>query len=75
MAPIATARGPWPIADNQGFQVALEMIKQSQFPGRNSETYQQFDSIRKLRGASFNEHESGRFEMDDFVMAGADTAW
>ena len=70
LPPIATARGPWPIADNQGFQVALEMIKQSQFPGRNSETYQQFDSIRKLRGASFNEYESGRFAMDDFVMAG-----
>lgn len=70
LVPIATARGPWPIGDSQGFQVALEMIKQSQFPGKNNESYQQFDSIRKLRGAGLNEYESGRFAMDDFVMVG-----
>ncbi len=70
LAPTATARGPWPINDSQGFQVALEMIKQSQFPGKNNESYQQFDSIRKLRGAGLNEYESGRFAMDDFVMVG-----
>ena len=43
---IATACSLWPINDLQGFQVTLEMIKQSQFPGKNNENYQQFDSIR-----------------------------
>ena len=59
MKPINLQVGPWPIADNVGFQVAIEMIKHSQGKGRNSSKYIQFDSIRKIRSAYSNVFESG----------------
>ena len=59
LQPINLKVGPWPIADNCGFQVAIEMIKHSQGKGRNSSNYIQFDSIRKIRSAYSNVFESG----------------
>ena len=51
-------RGPWPIADGQGFQTALEMVRQSREPGKNDKLYQQLDTIRKFHTAGTNEFES-----------------
>ena len=53
------ARGPWPIGDHVGFQVALQLLKASTEKGRHSQYYQQFDSIRKLRSGYSNSYESG----------------
>jgi len=53
------ARGPWPVGDYVGFQVALQVIKASTEKGRHSQDYQQFDSIRKLRSSYSNSYESG----------------
>ena len=57
--PINLKVGPWPIEDNVGFQIAIEMIKMSQGKGRNSTKYIQYDSIRKIRSAYANLYESG----------------
>ena len=48
LPPINLKVGPWPIGDNCGFQIAIEMIKMSQGKGRNSAKYIQYDSIEKL---------------------------
>ncbi len=70
LTPIAWARGPWPVGDKLGFQTAIEILHQSQEPGRNVATYQQFDSIRKFRTADFNEYESSVENLVDFVLFG-----
>ena len=57
--PPGLARGPWPIGDEVGVQVALEMLSASQEPGRHRKTYQQFETIRKLRSAFANAFETG----------------
>ena len=51
--------GPWPVADTCGFQIAIEMLRQSQGRGRNDASYVQFDSIRKTRSAYANAYNSG----------------
>jgi hypothetical protein len=51
--------GPWPVADTCGFQIAIEMLKQSQGKGKNDSSYVQFDSIRKFRAAYANAYSSG----------------
>lgn len=58
LQPVPLNVGPWPITDNCGFQIAIEMIKMSQGKGRNSENYIQFDSIRKVRSAYANVFDS-----------------
>ena len=58
LAPIQLKVGPWPVEDNCGFQIAIEMIIMSQGKGRNSPNYIQFDSIRKIRSAYSNVFES-----------------
>jgi hypothetical protein len=45
---------PWPLADGEGMGVAILMLEKSLEPGRNSKTYQQFDTVRKLRSAVSN---------------------
>jgi hypothetical protein len=56
---VPIAVGPWPVADTCGFQVAIEMLKQSQGKGKNDSSYVQFDSIRKIRSAYANAYSSG----------------
>ncbi len=63
-------RGPWPVADRQGFQTAVEMLRQSRLAGKNDKTYQQFDSIRKFRSAGTNEYESGLAAAYDLMLIG-----
>ena len=59
LPPVKLEMGPWPVADTCGFQIAIEILKSSQRPGRNVSTYTQFDSIRKIRSAYLVAHEAG----------------
>ncbi len=54
-----TLRGPWEVADSWGMQTAIAILRQSQEPGRNKSSYQQFDSVRRLRTSAFNEAQVG----------------
>ena len=54
-----TGRGPWEMVDHWGMQTAISILRQSQEPGRNKAAYQQFDSVRRLRTAVFNEAQVG----------------
>ena len=58
LPPVDLQVGPWPVADNQGFQIAIELLRASQRKGRNDQTYVQFDSIRKLRSAYANAYQA-----------------
>ena len=54
LEPVGVTMGPWPVTDQMGFQVAIELLRASQKKGRNDDTYVQFDSIRKIRSAYAN---------------------
>ncbi len=49
--PIIIPQGPYPISDDYGMTSAICILYQSQRQGRNSQSYSQYDSIRKLRSA------------------------
>ena len=59
LPPVPISVGPWPVQDNCGFQIAIEILRSSQRPGKNDSTYSQFDSIRKLRSAYLTAFEAG----------------
>jgi len=42
-------KGPWLVEDMYGFATAITILRKSLDPGKNCASYQQFDSIRKLR--------------------------
>ena len=63
-------RGPWPVDDEQGFQTAVEMVRQSRLAGKNDKAYQQFDSIRKFRSANTNEFVSGVAAASELMLVG-----
>ena len=46
--------GPYPVNDGFGIRVAIGMLLKSLSPGRHSSTYQQFETIRKLRAGYSN---------------------
>jgi len=48
LPPVDIPVGPWPVADSCGYQIAIEILRASQNPGRNAASYTQFDSVRKL---------------------------
>ena len=69
LKPQPLVMGPWPMSDLVGFQVAIEMLRASQKPGKNSSNYSQFDTIRKMRTAYSIAHDSsaaGHVERDTF---------
>ena len=69
LLPVHIAVGPWPLSDTCGFQVALEILRASQQPGRNTVAYTQFDSIRKIRSAYINALESAPARcLDNWTM-------
>ncbi len=63
-----TQRGPWEVADSWGMQTAISVLRQSQEPGRNRAAYQQFDSVRRLRTAAFNEAQVGVDAVDTLTF-------
>lgn len=48
------APGPFPLFDNCGYEVAIQMVLASKRPGRNAGSYTQFDTIRTYRSSFFN---------------------
>ena len=58
MVPQRMKLGPWPLADGQGFQTAIEMLRASQKKGKNDSSYVQFDTVRKVRTAYATVYES-----------------
>ena len=58
LTPLHVSRGPWPVGDNLGFQVAIEIVRASQEKGKNSAEYVQFDTVRKIRSCYTNAFES-----------------
>ena len=52
-------QGPWPVKDEVGFQVALEIVDFSLKPGKTSKTRIQFDSVRPIRTMHQHMFESG----------------
>ena len=59
LPPVKISVGPWPLKDGCGFQIALEILRASQKPGKYDEKYAQFESIRKIRSAYINAFDSG----------------
>ena len=58
LEPVRIPLGPWPLEDSCGFQIALEILRASQKPGRYVADYTQFESIRKIRSAYINAFDS-----------------
>ena len=52
-------QGPWPIDDEVGFQVAIEVVGVSLMEGSTSKNHQQFDTIRAMRTMHQHMYESG----------------
>jgi hypothetical protein len=50
--------GPWPVADGDGFRLAIVILGASQAKGRNSKEYTQFDTIRRIRTGYSNAYEN-----------------
>ena len=54
------APGPLPSFDHCGYRVAILMVDKSLKPGRHSELYTQWDTIRKMKSTFSNQSRSGR---------------
>jgi len=67
-------RGPFLVGDVLGLRVAIGMLIKSLEPGRYSKTYQQFETIRKLRAAYANMHMSSVEGVDSLRTVGGETA-
>jgi hypothetical protein len=65
---------PFPVGDVLGLRVAIGMLIKSLEPGRYSKTYQQFETIRKLRAAYANMHMSSVEGVDSLRTVGGETA-
>ena len=59
--------GPWPVKDEWGFRLAISIMRASLNPGRNSSSYSQYDSVRKIASAYSNHFEAS--------VKGADETW
>ncbi len=58
MDPGYADRGPFPQADVMGYRVSIQMFLKSMEQGKGNRSYKQFDTVRKLRTAHSNIHES-----------------
>jgi len=67
-------RGHFPVRDVLGLRVTIGMLIKSLEPGRYSKTYQQFETIRKLRAAYANMHMSSVEGVDSLRTVGGETA-
>jgi hypothetical protein len=57
--PTLTALGPFPVEDKLGYGVAIAMLLKSMEGGSHDKSYQQFETIRKLRSGFSNVFTSG----------------
>jgi hypothetical protein len=67
-------RGPFPVSDVLGLRVAIGMLIKSLEPGRYSKSYQQFETIRKLRAAFSNMHMSSIEGVSSLRTVGGETS-
>ena len=67
LTPQLVSRGPWPVGDNLGFQVAIEIVRASQEKGRNSTEYVQFDTVRKIRSCYTNAYDSSPIAVSEAI--------
>ena len=65
--PVLPKLGPWPIDDNVGFRLAIAQLHKSLKSGRNRQSHQQFDTIRKQRTAYSHLHEVSSDAVLNFV--------
>ena len=70
LRPSKVVLGPWEVGDQQGMQVAIELLRASQGVGRNDAAYLQFDSIRKIRSAYANAYEASPLGMNNMRFKG-----
>ena len=68
LKPVSIKLGPWPLADTQGFQVAIEMVRASQEAGKNAAAYVQFDTIRKVRAGYANTYDNSASSCQETVF-------
>jgi hypothetical protein len=54
LVPSFPALGPFPVSDSFGMNIAIAMLLKSLEPGRYHDSYQQFETIRKLRAGFSN---------------------
>ena len=57
MSPPFEPLGPWPVDDNQGYRLAISILRVSQEGGKNSQLYTQYDTIRKMVSSFGNHYE------------------
>jgi len=67
------ALGPFPVADTMGYTMAITMLLKSRQPGKYA-TYQQFETIRKLRAGYSNVHMASLIGQDSLRFMGGDKA-
>jgi hypothetical protein len=68
------SRGPFPVGDSLGLRVAIGMLIKSLEPGRYSSSYQQFETIQKLRATFSNMHMSSLEGVNNLRTVGGETA-
>ena len=68
------ARGPFPVGNSLGLRVAIGMLIKSLEPGRYSSSYQQFETIQKLRATFSNMHMSSLEGVNNLRTVGGETA-
>lgn len=67
-------QGLFPVGDTLGMRIAVGMLIKSLEPGRYAKTYQQFETIRKLRAAYSNMHMSSLEGLSSLRTVGGETA-
>ena len=72
LEPINLSMGPWPADDTCSFQVAIEILRASQRPGRNAKDYSHFESIRKLWSSYLTVYEASPARCLDNLTLKAD---
>jgi hypothetical protein len=66
--------GPFPVEDSLGMRVAVAMLMKTLEPGRYHSSYQQFETVRKLRAAYSNVYMASREGVLSLRTIGGDRA-
>lgn len=74
LRPEFPALGPFPVGDWFGVRVAVAMLLKSLEPGRYHESYQQFETIRKLRAGYSNIYMASQDGVNSLRTVGSDKA-
>jgi len=72
LAPQFPPLGPFPVCDSLGMGVAIAMLMKSLEPGRYNASYQQFETIRKLRAGFANIYMASQDGVSSLRTVGGD---